>query len=88
MKYGENQLTKEQDQFLKMLQENNWSTAVCHSFEEAREVIRHYLARSQGFDLVNCEEAAKIEHRCLGVDVNWAPCPICPYYEDYEKNVK
>lgn len=80
MKYGDNQLSKEQETFLELLQEYNWKTVVCHSFEEAREVIRHYLSRAVGFDLVNCEEAVKIEHHCLGIDVPWAPCKNCRYY--------
>lgn len=80
MKYGDNQLSKEQETFLERLREYNWETAVCYGFEEAREVIRHYLSRAVGFDLVNCEEAVKIEHRCLGIDVDWAPCKNCRYY--------
>lgn len=37
------------------------------TFVTAREQIRHYLMREDGFDLVNCEEAEKKDGKCLGV---------------------
>lgn len=44
----------------------------------AREQIRHYLMREDGFDLVNCEEAEKEDGKCLGVNGIRA-CLSCQY---------
>lgn len=80
MKDKKKNLTKEQKEYMDLLQKYNWKTAVCYSYEQAREIIRHYLARAEDFDLVNCEEAEKENHHCLGVDVSWAPCSICAFH--------
>lgn len=80
MKYGKNRTSEAQYHFLDLLQQQGWHTAVCYTFEQARDVIRHYLARSENFDLVNCENAPKMFHACTGVSENWAPCPVCDKY--------
>ena len=80
MKYGDNVPTKEQRAYMSLLEEYGWKVNVCYSYEQAREIIRHYLARAEDFDLVNCEEAEKRFNRCLGIDVSWAPCAGCVYY--------
>lgn len=88
MKYNKNKPTPEQQEFMQMLSEYGYKTAVCYSFEDAREVIRHYLARASGFDLVNCEEAFKQWNVCEGVTVDVmpnSPCKECPFYKSNQK---
>lgn len=43
MKYGRNKLTDEQAGWLEALAGEGYKTAVCYSFEEAKEVIERYL---------------------------------------------
>lgn len=88
MKYNKNKPTKEQLEFMQLLREQGHKTEVCYSFEDAREVIRHYLARTEGFDLVNCEEAFKQWNVCDGVAADVmlnSPCPNCQFYKDNRK---
>ena len=42
MKYGNNKLTKEQEQFLKGVRAQGYATWVCYSAQEAIELITHY----------------------------------------------
>lgn len=81
MKYGSGKTTKTQEEFMSMLQKQGYKTAVAHGAEQAREIIRHYLARGKGFDLVNCEEAVKCFGYCEGVAVSWAPCAGCAFFK-------
>lgn len=84
MKYGKNKPTEAQEKFMKLLRAEGYKTAVCYSFEDAREVIRHYLARAEGFDLVNCEEAFKQWNVCDGVAADVmsnSPCSKCKFYK-------
>ena len=64
-----------------LLREQVYKTAVAYGAEQAREVIRHYLARGEGFDLVNCEHAFKMCGYCEGVAVDWAPCEKCQFFK-------
>ena len=57
MKFGKGKTTKAQEEFMALRSGAGLQTAVAYGAEQAREVIRHYLARGEGFDLVNCEEA-------------------------------
>jgi hypothetical protein len=66
----------------------NWARANEEYVPELRllhhipnEVIRHYLARGEGFDLVNCEHAFKMCGYCEGVAVDWAPCEKCQFFK-------
>lgn len=79
MKFGKGKTTKAQEEFMALLREQGYKTAVAYGAEQAREVIRHYLARGEGFDLVNCEEAVKMFGRCEGVPAAWAPCQKCEF---------
>lgn len=61
---------------------------VAYSAEQAREIIRNYLSRADGFDLVNCEEALKISGACEGVPEEVfpaAPCKTCGFYKTNKK---
>jgi hypothetical protein len=85
MKFGKGKTTKEQEEFMALLREQGYKTAVAYGAEQAREVIRHYLARGEGFDLVNCEEAVKMFGRCEGVPAAWAPCQKCEFFKERKK---
>lgn len=71
MKFEKGKTTKAQEEFMALLREQGYKTAVAYGAEQAREVIRHYLARGEGFDLVNCEHAFKMCGYCEGVAVDW-----------------
>lgn len=81
MKFGNNKPTKDQVEFMTMLKDQGYKTAVTYSAEEARSLIRHYLARADNFDLVNCEEAPKIFGCCEGIEADWTPCANCELYK-------
>lgn len=85
MKFKKGRTTEEQKAFMKALQEQGYKVAVSYGAEEAREVIRHYLARAEGFDLVNCEEAVKMFGHCEGVLETWAPCQKCEFFKERKK---
>lgn len=81
LKFGKNKPTREQEAYLQALRNAGYQSAVAYGFEQAREIIRHYLRRGQGFDLVNCEEAVKIFDTCEGYKLPWTPCRSCPFYK-------
>lgn len=89
MKFGKNKPTKNQEEFMELLRQQGHKVAVCYSAEEARELIRCYLARGEGFNLVNCEEAPKIWNYCEGAPKSqeWAVeiCRKCEFYKDNQK---
>lgn len=87
MKYGKNRPTKEQYEFMELLQRERHKTAVAYSFEEAREIIREYLQREPYFGLQNCEEAPKIFGKCEGVELPFTPCAQCKFYKGYGKEI-
>lgn len=84
MKYGKNKPSKSQLEFIELLNHYGYKTAICYSFEDAREIIRHYLARAEGFDLVNCEEAFKKWNLCDGVAEDVMPNSPCKNCECYK----
>lgn len=45
MKAGRNTLTNEQEWYGQRLCEEGWDTAVCYSWEEAKDIITQYLSR-------------------------------------------
>ena len=81
MKFGSGKTTKAQEEFMALLRKQGYKTAVAYGAEQASEIIRHYLARAEGFDLVNCEEAVKISDYCEGIDGEWTPCRSCEFYK-------
>lgn len=85
MKFGKGKTTKAQEEFMALLREQGYKTAVAYGAEQAREVIRYYLARGEGFDLVNCEEAVKMFGYCEGVPAAWAPCRNCEFFKERKK---
>lgn len=69
------------------LREAGCEARTCRGFEDAREAIRHYLARSPGFDLVNCEEANRAFDKCAGYpEYDFAPCRDCESFAGRRKN--
>lgn len=82
LKFGTGKTTKAQEAFMAQLRRENYKTAVAYGAAQARELIRHYLARGQGFDLVNCEEASKIFGYCEGFREDWTPCKRCEFFKD------
>lgn len=81
MKFGSGKTTKAQEDFMALLRQQGYKTVVAYGAEQARGIIRHYLSRGKGFDLVNCEEAVKMFDYCEGVAVEWAPCAKCEFYK-------
>ena len=43
LKIGRNTATEEQKQWLKMLNQSNYTAIVCHGWEQARDIILEYL---------------------------------------------
>ena len=82
MKFGSGKQTQAQKDIMELLRQQGYKVAVAHSAEAAREIIRHYLAPAPGFDLVNCEHCLKLEGKCVGVMVEWAPCASCIMHMD------
>lgn len=85
MKFGSGKTTKKQEEFMTLLRQQGYKTAVAYGAEQAREVIRHYLARAEGFDLVNCEEAVKMFDYCEGVAADGVPCAKCQFFKENRK---
>lgn len=86
MKYDKNKPSKEQEEVMAMLRAQGYKVSVCYGYEQAREIIRHYLARAEGFDLVICEETLKQWNKCDGVAKNVmpnSPCNQCSIYKNY-----
>ncbi len=84
LKFGDNRPTKEQREIMAALRRLGNKAEICRSAEEAREIIRHYLAKADNFDLVNCEDAEKVFDKCRGYNLDWTPCPDCEFYEKQE----
>lgn len=85
MKYQKGKTSVEQEEFMVLLRQQGYKTAVAWGADQAQEIIRHYLARGPGFDLVNCEEAPKEFGYCIGYDQSFAPCKNCEFYEGRKK---
>lgn len=88
MKFGDGKTTKAQKDFMELLQQQGYKTVVAYGAEQAREILRNYLARGEAFDLVNCEEAIKIFDYCEGIPVPWAPCEKCEFFKENQKKGK
>lgn len=88
MKFGSNRTTKAQREYMAALQEAGNMAKVAYSAEQAREIIRNYLSRADGFDLVNCEEALKMFGACEGVPEEVFPASPCRKCEFYKENRK
>ena len=68
MKFGKGKTTKAQEEFMALLREQGYKTAVAYGAEQAREVM-------------NCEHAFKMCGYCEGVAVDWAPCEKCQFFK-------
>lgn len=80
MKFGKGRLSNAQRIYKQQLEDAGNKVAVCYTADAAVEVLRHYLRRADGFDLINCEDAPKAWNRCDGYGLDWTPCRECPYY--------
>lgn len=85
MKFGSGKPTKAQKEFMELLRQQEYKTAIAYSAEEARTILRHYLAKANNFDLVNCEEAVKCFDKCEGIKEEWTPCKACKYFTEYKE---
>lgn len=80
MKFGKNKPTAAQRKMIDTLQAEGNKAVVSYSAAEAREVIREYLQRGEGFHLSLCENALKVFDRCEGINQEKAPCTNCKFY--------
>lgn len=85
MKFGKNKPTEAQKEFMDALKEQGALVKVCYSAEQAREHIRNYLSPTDGFNLVNCEEAPRTVKGCEGYSLPFAPCDICKHHTTRQK---
>lgn len=77
MKYDKNTPTKEQREYMRMLQAAGYRTAVAYSAEEAKDIIRSHLFRSDGFCLGVCENTIGLDDTCKGTGA--LRCACCKY---------
>lgn len=66
LKFGKNKTTKAQEEFMALLKKQNYKTAVCYGFEEARETILEYLSEPGHMPKDMCIQAAWINEKCEG----------------------
>lgn len=67
MKYGNNKSTKEQKEYMELLRKQDYKTAVCHGFKEAKTEILSYLQEPGGMPLEMCLAAAWFGEKCEGI---------------------
>ena len=84
LKYGSGKLTKAQKDFVKKLKRENNLVKVAYGADQAEEIIRHYLAKADNFDLINCEDAVKVFDKCEGYLYDWCPCKTCNVFKGEE----
>lgn len=66
LKFGKNKATKAQEDYMELLKEQNYKTAVCYGFEEAREAILEYLSEPGHMPKDMCIQAPWINGKCEG----------------------
>lgn len=67
LKYGKNKATKAQEDFMELLEVQNYETAVCYGFEEARGKILEYLSEPGRMPKETCIQAPWIDGKCEGI---------------------
>lgn len=67
LKYGKNKATKAQENYMTLLKEQNYKTAVCYGFEEAREAILEYLNEPGRMPKDICVQAPWVNGKCEGI---------------------
>lgn len=67
MKYGKNKATEEQQQYMELLRQQGYQTAVCYGFEDAKAEITAYLQEPGKMPLENCLNAPWTAGKCDGV---------------------
>ena len=81
MKFGNNKPTKAQKEYISNLRKEGNKAEITYGADQAKEIIRHYLAKAENFDLINCEEAVKVFDKCEGFDEDWTPCKNCEIFK-------
>ncbi|MBQ6994982.1 MAG: VRR-NUC domain-containing protein [Lachnospiraceae bacterium] len=69
MKYGKNTATAEQEDYMALLRQQGYKTAVCYGFEEAKTEILGYLQVLGKVPLEECINAPWINGKCEGVQI-------------------
>ena len=77
MKYNKNTTTKEQREYVHMLQAAGYRAAVAYSAQEAKDIIRSHLFRPDGFCLGVCESRIGLDDTCKGMGA--LRCGVCQY---------
>lgn len=67
LKFGKNKATKAQEDYMTLLKEQNYKTAVCYGFEEARETILEYLSEPGRMKKSVCIQVPWINGKCEGI---------------------
>ena len=67
LKFGKNKATKAQEEYMELLKEQQYKTAVCYGFEEAKKVILEYLSEPGRMPKSMCIQAAWISGKCEGI---------------------
>lgn len=67
LKFGKNKTTKAQEDYMALLKEQNYKTAVCYGFEEARETILQYLSEPGRMPKDMCVQAPWKDGKCEGI---------------------
>lgn len=85
LKFGRNKATKAQEEFMELLKKQNYKTAVCYGFLEAREAILEYLSKPGHMPKDMCIQAAWIDGKCEGIlqpsrMFARKECACCGYY--------
>ena len=85
MKFNKNKPTQEQEKFMALLRRNGYKTAVCYSYEEAKETILDYLSKPGQMPLRVCVNAPWINSKCDGIPLPTgmfarAECGKCEKY--------
>ncbi len=69
LKFGKNKTTKAQEDFMELLKQQNFKTAVCYGAEEARDEILDYLTEPGRMPKKVCINACWIGGKCDGVPI-------------------
>lgn len=74
LKHGNGKATKQQNEFIELLNKQGNKAVICYGFEEARKEILEYLSLKHGYNVEYCEEAPKIAGFCEGKEEQCKEC--------------
>ena len=85
LKFGKNKTTKAQEDYMALLRQQNYKTAVCYGAEEAKEEILDYLTEPGRMPKKACINAAWIMGKCEGIPIPSRifarkECANCPHH--------